>query len=313
MEISIVICTHNPRPKFLTRVLDALRNQDLAKDRWELLLVDNASSDVLSNVWPIDWHPHARHIREEQLGLAWARQRGINEAKAQLLIFVDDDNVLKSDYLSEALRISVNWEQLGVWGGSIVPEFEINPQAHVAPYVGALALREVATPLWSNIVGGANPDPWGAGLCVRLNVAREYVNQAVSSAVRISDRTGQMLLGGGDLEFSRVACRIGLGRGLFPELEVLHLIPKERLEENYLVKIFEGSAISAALLQYKWSHTYPRHPLHPIVFFRFLYKLMLLVRRYPISETLHFRICIAELLALGKARKVLKLLLSPPG
>ena len=64
--ISVIICTHNPRPDYLRRVLDALKAQTLPKERWELLLIDNASNEPLSGEWDLSWHPHARHIREIQ-------------------------------------------------------------------------------------------------------------------------------------------------------------------------------------------------------------------------------------------------------
>ncbi len=47
MKISAIICTHNPRPHYLRRVLEALNRQTLDKGEWELLLVDNASRQPL--------------------------------------------------------------------------------------------------------------------------------------------------------------------------------------------------------------------------------------------------------------------------
>jgi glycosyltransferase involved in cell wall biosynthesis len=43
MDLSVVICTRNPRPKSLRRVLQALSHQTLPLNRWELLVIDNAS------------------------------------------------------------------------------------------------------------------------------------------------------------------------------------------------------------------------------------------------------------------------------
>jgi glycosyltransferase involved in cell wall biosynthesis len=104
--ISVIICTHNPRPDYLRRVLEALRNQTLSLEKWELLLVDNASQEpVTSESWDLSWHRHARYIREENVGIASARLRGMQEANADLMVFVDDDNVLSPDYLSMAVQI----------------------------------------------------------------------------------------------------------------------------------------------------------------------------------------------------------------
>jgi|SRR5580704_11614417 glycosyltransferase involved in cell wall biosynthesis len=91
---SVILCSHNPRPHYLTRVLSALKDQTLAKDRWELLLIDNASDKPLAPNYDLSWHRAAAHIKEPELGLAFARHRGIHEAKGDIWVFVDDDNLL---------------------------------------------------------------------------------------------------------------------------------------------------------------------------------------------------------------------------
>lgn len=58
MLISAIICTHNPQPKLLERVLTAIREQDLGRDDYELLLIDNASREPLSAEL-VSWHPRA--------------------------------------------------------------------------------------------------------------------------------------------------------------------------------------------------------------------------------------------------------------
>lgn len=132
MQLSVIICTHNPRQDYLRRTLDALQTQTLASKRWELLLVDNASNESLSKAWDLSWHPQARHIREDELGLTPARVRGIKESSGELLVFVDDDNVLASDYLERALAIHIGRPQVGAFGaGKILGEFEpgFHPQS----------------------------------------------------------------------------------------------------------------------------------------------------------------------------------------
>ena len=68
--------------------------QTLPKDHWELLVIDNAFDRVLASEWDLSWHPQARHIREDELGLTPARLRGIAEARGDVFVFVDDDNLL---------------------------------------------------------------------------------------------------------------------------------------------------------------------------------------------------------------------------
>jgi hypothetical protein len=170
-----------------------------------------------------------------------------------LLIFVDDDNILDPNYLSEAITIGHNWPILGVWGsGAIIPEFEAPPAEYVKQLVSYLALRNTKVARWGNVLPCTDATPWGAGLCVRSKVADAYCKHNERAVVHISDRQGSTLLSGGDVEISYIANDIGLGMGIFPQLRLTHLIPKERVSLNYLLKIYEGTLISNLLLAYKW-------------------------------------------------------------
>lgn len=246
--VSVVICTHNPRSDYLSRVLQALIFQTLPKELWELLLIDNASERILSKEIDLSWHPHSRHIREEQLGLTPARLRGIKESVAEIIIFVDDDNVLDSDYLEVALQISKNYPLIGAWGGQIRPEFEEQPPEWTKPHWGLLAVNEFDTDRWSN-VRHAGTEPYGVGLCVRKVVADKYADVTLSDPRRINlDRKGNSLSCGGDTDIALTSCDIGLGMGRFVALAVNHLIPPSRLEESYLVKIYEQGICSTIIL-----------------------------------------------------------------
>lgn len=246
MQLSIIICAHNPRPDYLGRVLGALREQTLPKERWELLLIDNASKEPLAAIWNLGWHPSARHVRENELGLTPARLRGIREACAEVLIFVDDDNVLEAGYLEHANRLSAEWPKLGAWGGTCEPEFEKAPAPELARITECLAIRSVNRAMWCNFaVGNYQAIPFGAGMCVRRAVAEEYLRLAQKDPCRFSlDRKGTSLVSGGDLDLALTAHDLGLGTGLFPELILTHLIPARRVQKEYLVKMFESQAYS---------------------------------------------------------------------
>ena len=86
MRLTVIICTHNPRSESFRRTLCSLSTQTLPKEDWELLVVDNASRSSIADVWDLSWHPHARHVFEGQLGLSKARECGIREALAELLV-----------------------------------------------------------------------------------------------------------------------------------------------------------------------------------------------------------------------------------
>jgi glycosyltransferase involved in cell wall biosynthesis len=251
IQYSVIICAHNSRPEYLGRVLESLRAQTLSQEQWELLLIDNASKEPLANKWDLRWHPHGRHIREEDLGLTPARLRGIKEAGGEWLVFVDDDNVLAADFLERVAAIAVQYPYLGTFGAGVIePEFETTPSEEVAPFLHRLALRSVPTALWSN----NHHDgvcPFGAGLAVHRRVVTFYYKlvQELKDKM-ILDRKGQQLSSNGDDLFSWSATKLGLGFGVFPELKLTHLIPAGRVSREYLLRLLREGGFSEALLYY---------------------------------------------------------------
>ncbi|MBC8029381.1 MAG: glycosyltransferase family 2 protein [Pyrinomonadaceae bacterium] len=248
-ELSVITCSHNPRPDYLRQVLDALKRQTLDQQHWEYLLIDNASDSPLESGVDLSWHPNARHVREEKLGLTHARLRGISESTGEVLVFVDDDNVLDADFLEQVARVADEWPRLGVWGGQTRAGFEEPPPDWTRQYWSRLALREFDQDRWSNLPTAHETMPNGAGLCVR-KVVGEYYAEAHASGQRevLMDRVGNSLVSGGDSDIAICACDLGLGMGLFTSLKLTHLIPADRLTEEYLVRLVEGLAYSTLVL-----------------------------------------------------------------
>jgi hypothetical protein len=201
-----------------------------------------------------------RHIVENEMGVAAARRRGIREACADLTVFVDDDNVLDKAYLTHAVGIGRDWPSLGVWGsGSIQADFEVKPSESLIEFLPYLALRETASPLWSNVASCVQAMPWGAGLCVRKAVAVAYCQSCERSSIQITGRVGSSManLNGEDKEIALVCCGQGSAFGIFPDLRITHLIPRQRVSEDYMVRLVEGTLFSDLLLNYKWLNIIP--------------------------------------------------------
>ena len=249
VEISVITCAHNPSPDYLKLVLNALRVQTLDKQRWDYLFVDNASDQPLDLQAELSWHPNGRRVREERLGLTPARLLGIEESTGELLVFVDDDNVLDPDYLEQVVRLAADWPEIGAFSGQVRPQFEEPPAEWTRKYWNRLAIREFSEDRWSNIPCLDETTPNGAGLCVRRPVALQYVSYHANGKRKIVlDRTGANFLSAGDLDLATTACDLGLGNALFASLRLTHLMPHERLGEDYLLKLMEGQTFSAVIL-----------------------------------------------------------------
>jgi glycosyltransferase involved in cell wall biosynthesis len=251
IAISVIVCAHNPRPDYFRRVLQALREQTVPMDQWELLVVDNASTEPLAKWADISWHPQARQIREETLGVAWARVRGIAEAKAELLVFVDDDTVLKSDYLAHAVAIAREHPDLGTWSGAVRLAFDQPPPKWTKAYWKFLWVRDVLQDAQSRSrAHDRAATAWGGGMCLRRGVGLFYRQQWLHSPIRqIFGPRGQAIICGEDTDLALSACDMGLATGVFKRLEITHLIPAERMNEEYLLRQCRGAAMSALLMQ----------------------------------------------------------------
>jgi glycosyltransferase involved in cell wall biosynthesis len=255
-RLSVAICTHNPRPDYLARTVDALRSQTLPVDRWELLIIDNQSTPTIE--LDLAWHPRARLVREEALGLTPARLRAFREASASVIVLVDDDNVLFPDYLEQGAKLGDTWPQLGAWGGQTIAEFEEIPPEWAKPYLW-LAIREFSRDQWTNVPFVADAMPFGAGICVRRAVAEAYAQLIQYDAARKAlDRTGGKLFGCGDTDLVLTAYDQGYGTGVFAALKLKHLIPKSRLQEDYLLQLVESTTYSVTLLKALRGYSLPQ-------------------------------------------------------
>jgi glycosyltransferase involved in cell wall biosynthesis len=245
MRVSVILPTHNPRPDYFRRVLEALGRQTLPADEWEVVVVDNASRD---DVHALAAHVRLRRfrvVREEKLGLTSARLRGFAEGEGEWFVLVDDDNVLARDYLECALGIAGRHPALGVFGGRVLPVFESAPPSWIEGVWSGLGCRDLggAEILWPPLASergaagrvGEFPRcaPIGAGMVLRREAAAAYADLLRSRAVEISDRKGDSLSSAGDNDICLCALEQGWQAGYFPQLEIRHLIPRARTTLDY--------------------------------------------------------------------------------
>ena len=252
MKISVVICSHNSRLDYLQRVLDALQAQTMPLADWELIVVDNASREPLGPRIELSWHKQAIVARnlvpEAEASLVDARSIGVRQSAGEMVVFVDDDNVLASNYLEEVHRISTDWPHLGTWGGNISLCYE-KPELKLPPSLeGLLCCRDIDAPIWSNVRDHHESTPWGAGLCVRREVVVAHLQRLSEEPDRRQlDPFGREMRFGGDTDMVYTGLGLGLGKGVFPSLNLTHLIPARRCEPAFLARAMEAHGFSAAL------------------------------------------------------------------
>ncbi|MGK9476891.1 glycosyltransferase [Melioribacter sp. OK-6-Me] len=130
-QISVIICTYN-RARYLPIALNSLKEQKFDKNEYEIIIVNNNSTDNTEKVCKdfIDQNPNLniKYVIEKQKGLSAARNRGINEATGEIIIFIDDDAELTPNYLEEAKKFFSQHPNVDAMGGKIIPKYEENKE-----------------------------------------------------------------------------------------------------------------------------------------------------------------------------------------
>ena len=100
--ISVALCTHNHLDR-LKKTLAAIEWLEGPSEGWELLVVDNASTDGTAEYLAAHgWQPHnapARVVHEPRLGLSNARNCAIEAAEGDYILFIDDDETPHEHWL----------------------------------------------------------------------------------------------------------------------------------------------------------------------------------------------------------------------
>ena len=248
--LTVIICTHNPRADCIGETLDSLRNLAAPADgsTWELIVVDNASREPLEGRLDLLWHPDARVVREERLGLSHARVRSFREARGEILIYVDDDNILGTQYLVEVITAFAANSQLGAVGGRVLPRYEAEPPAWFRQGGFSLACRDLGDePIvarWDEKSDRAYPEcaPIGAGMALRREAYGAYVDAASCDPVRLAlGRKGTDLASGEDNDMILTILGKGWDVAYLPQLHIDHIIPAARLTEAYMTRYAASS------------------------------------------------------------------------
>jgi glycosyltransferase involved in cell wall biosynthesis len=258
LNVSVVLCTFNPDRDRMQRSIDALAEQKLPLEEWELVIVDNASNSPVCDAG-FSIPNNARFIREPRTGLMHARIAGIENSMGSTVVFCDDDNAFASDYLVRALEVIAAYPRLGVAVGKSKPDFEVEPDIWMNEFFGCLAVYDHGEEIkiaegtsggYPPFVGG------GCGAVFRREALEAFLSKINATDDVITGRRGSDLSSGEDNDIVLHILEAGWEAGYFPQLELNHLIAARRLTQDYLARLNEGIARS-------WVQVLHRHGLCP--------------------------------------------------
>lgn len=116
-RISVVIPAYNEE-KYLARCLVSLQDQTFPKDQYEIVVVDNNSSDRTAEI-AREHGVKVVHFAKIQ-GVSATRQEGIEKARADIVLFTDADITVSKDWIEKIDKIMSD-EHILCMGGSVYP------------------------------------------------------------------------------------------------------------------------------------------------------------------------------------------------
>ena len=244
--VSIVIPTYN-RARVLPRVIGSALNQTFPPSQYEVLIVDNNSSDDSATVIEgiARTHPgRVRRILETRQGVSFARQAGIDQARGQIVAFFDDDVWVADNWVETLVDALQSHPDVPCVGGKVLPHWSAPPPAWLTPdHWAPLALQDYGDqPM---LVSAANP----RGLISANLACRKEVLQRVGGFSpefqRVKDGIGSLE----DDDWNRRFWKAGNVALYLPTLIAWTDVPPERLTRAYHRRWHLGHGRFYALLR----------------------------------------------------------------
>jgi glycosyltransferase involved in cell wall biosynthesis len=248
LDATVLICTYN-RAQLLAQTLDSLASGRTGSLRWNVVVVDNNSSDDTHDVVTsrIDGYPvELKYAFEKKQGKSNALNTGLALTSANLVVFTDDDVRVCEGWLAAACRPLLN-DTIDYTGGPVRPIWEVpGPPAWFdlkrSDLWGTVALLDYGPD--SFIFEERRRVPLGANMAVR----RELIDRIGGFDPELG-RRGKALLGQEQAEFF-CRSRAAGARGLYvPAMALQHHVPASRLTRGYFRRWWYWKGVSKSKLE----------------------------------------------------------------
>lgn len=234
IRLSLVIPTHNRAEQLLVALRSVVR-QSADPASWECVVVNNASTDDTEERFAAFAAEHAginlRMVFEPEPGVSHARNRGLSEARADLLAWIDDDERIGEHFIAAYLDFFDAYSGASVAGGRIVAEYPAGRPRWMSKY----AEMPVANPMDFGPAVRPFPlgrVPGGGNMAFRRSLAMRYGGFDVSLG-----RVGRELIGGEENDFFERLLRGGETIWYVPGAVMWHIIPPEKLTADYFRRL----------------------------------------------------------------------------
>jgi glycosyltransferase involved in cell wall biosynthesis len=250
LGLSIVICTHNGAARLEPTLRHIAAQRDIGTRAWEVVLVDNASTDATAEMAQILWAvlgapAPLRVVQEPKLGVGHARHTGVHHAAQPIISFVDDDNWICEHWIATLLdRFGENpaIDVIACWSKAAFAEGIRTPAWFTALQHGYAVGPQGKATGW---VSEALPRYPTAGLSFRRQAFVDLFAGGFTSL--LSGRTGTALSAGEDAEYCYGLALNGCRFWYEESIHFSHFMPQARLTVEYAERLYRGLGHAAAI------------------------------------------------------------------
>lgn len=243
-QISAVICTHN-RADLLALALESLCRQSLSDDDFQVLVVDNGSTDDTEVVARSFCNSRANftYVAEPELGLSKARNRGLREAQSKYIAYLDDDAVAEPEWLQEILAAFTEVEpKPACVGGKTLP----NWQGPRPLWLHDALLESLSVIDWSCEAFFVEPPYFLVGANIAFDRALILEVGGFNESL---GRVGKVLLSSEETELVNRIREAGRPIYYAPKAIVSHLVSRSRLTKAWHFERAKWYGISQGLVR----------------------------------------------------------------
>lgn len=259
-RVTVAICTRD-RADQLRNTLASLDAMHVPDDlAWELLIIDNGSTDRTSDVIASyrDRLP-VRRVEEPRVGLSNARNRAVQEASGRYVVWTDDDVIVDVDWLSAYVRAFDRWPGAAVFGGPIDPRFEGSAPEwiplvmdQIGPVYGQQSLGREPVRLHPESTGAG---PYGGNMAMARSALLRHPFDPDLGA-----REGRYVIGE-ETEVIRSMLEAGLEGWWTPDPRVSHVVPTRNQTVGYVRRWMVGVGRYMEIVEERDRATSRNHPI----------------------------------------------------
>ena len=236
-EISVIICSYN-RARYIREALESLYRQDADKSTYEVIVVDNNSIDDTDEVCHTFLNNHqdlkAQYLKEAQQGSSFARNRGAYVAKGSILVFMDDDAVAESDFISGYIKLFKEIPDAVGAGGRIIPRYIPDEPTWMSYYVSSLVGNFDYSPVQCMFKQGKYP------LESNMAVRADAFKRISGFNTDLPGVKGTLRIGGEGKDFFYRLTADGSNIIYDPAIRVMHVVETAKLTRQYMYRVASG-------------------------------------------------------------------------